>query len=289
MLWLGLIEKEQTEVSPLITTIKRGILCMQLKEYDKAEIIFHLALSLAQQQDFEEAEMYIYDMLANNSYEKQDYEKAEKLFIQVLSRYLSMGHNIGEEAVVEISLKLAMIYSKKSKLDKANEGFRFCLDSQKTRIKNLVNQKIENFNEKQINSLALWAMCLDWYAKHLVSIGKFKLAIEYYNQSLDVCIKINGFDHPQTLVLQNDIATVLMFMNEVDKAIDCMKKVIKEAIKIDSEDLGTFYYNLGKIYLMQSNFSQAQFACRESLNFAKQLNDKVLIDMAMDCLNKSKT
>lgn len=43
-------DDEKDKEDPLMKTIKRGIICQRQREYDKAEVIFHAALSSAVEQ-----------------------------------------------------------------------------------------------------------------------------------------------------------------------------------------------------------------------------------------------
>lgn len=61
--------------------------------------------------------------------------KAERLFKSVMQRLLSGGTDAEDNKVVEMSLKLANIYSKLGKDKEAVLGFRFCIDAQEKKIK----------------------------------------------------------------------------------------------------------------------------------------------------------
>lgn len=89
--WLGLAKEESPE-DKLITTIKRGILCMQREEYDKAEQILHLALRMAQDINSKDGVTYVYDVMANLAMEREQFHKAEKLFVHVMRRLMSAGY-----------------------------------------------------------------------------------------------------------------------------------------------------------------------------------------------------
>lgn len=287
LIWFGLIDDYENKENPFILTIKRGILCMQREEFDKAEIILHSALKIAQEMDYESAETYIFDLLANNAFQKQDMKTAETLFIEVLKRVMIKGMKPNEEPIIEISIKLATIYSKTGDFSKCDEGFRFCLEEQKKRVEPFINKSSDELNKEEINSLALWGMCLDYYAKHLSSIGRFESAIANYKSALAICQQINGNYHPQTLVLLNDTAATLIHLNDFESALAYLKKAIDGAVRTQSQDLATFYYNIGSLYLQQYNHELARISCRESLNFSLQLKDKILEQKARECLIKA--
>lgn len=85
-------EKEETPEQKLIMTIKRSILAIQRSQYDKAEQMIHLALRMAQDLQDSEGITYCYDIMANLAMETEQYEKAEKLFVNVMQRLLRAGY-----------------------------------------------------------------------------------------------------------------------------------------------------------------------------------------------------
>lgn len=89
--WLGLKKEDEDKESELIMTIKRSVLCMQRNELVKAEQMLHIALRLAQEQKNKDGITYVYDLMANLAMERSQFEKSEKLFVNVLQRLLSEG------------------------------------------------------------------------------------------------------------------------------------------------------------------------------------------------------
>lgn len=53
---------------------------------------------------------YIYDVMANLAFERKQYEKAEKLYLEVMQRLLGNGLPPDDNKIVHMSLKLAKIY-----------------------------------------------------------------------------------------------------------------------------------------------------------------------------------
>ena len=67
---------------------------------------------------------------------KNDFAKAEKLFVDVMQRQLSYkGVSKDDNSIIAMSLKLAIIFSKTDQHEKAQQGFEFCIDTQETKIK----------------------------------------------------------------------------------------------------------------------------------------------------------
>lgn len=83
--------KDETPEDKLIMTIKRGILCIQREQYDKAEQMLHVALKMAQDLQNRDGVVYIYDTLANLAMQNQQFAKAEKLFVSVMQYLMGAG------------------------------------------------------------------------------------------------------------------------------------------------------------------------------------------------------
>lgn len=257
---------------------------MQREEFDKSEQLLHLALKMAQERSDEQAITYVYDVLANLAFQKEDFSKAEKLFVEVMKRLLANGTAADDNAIVEISLKLAAMYGKLSQDAKAEEGFRFCIDTQ---LKKLSVMKVDNGSEMteiEINTVVLWAMSIDWFARYLLSRGQFVLAENNFEKALEVSERINGPKGEQTLVLMNDIGTVATLRKDFDKAINVLQEVIDRGQQ--SPDLPAFYCNLGATYLRKGDREQAHTACSEALRLSNKMQHKEAAADAKGCLEE---
>lgn len=272
----------------MISVIKLGILSMQKEEYDKAENILHLGLKLAQERRDMQAQRYIYDLLANVAFKKGDFPTAEKLFIQVTKELIASGTPPDDNSIVEISLKLASIYGQTNERQKAEIGFKFCIDTQQKKIAEINMNDADSLSEYDKDTVLLWAMSVDWYARYLLASRKLKEAIDNFKQALDVSEKINGASHPQTLVLLNDIGSVHSLMKEYESAIDIFKKAIERSSNADSPDIPAFYCNLGATYLQAGNVTDGEKACKTALKLAKHLNNVEALADAEECLAEIK-
>lgn len=284
--FLGFKEEEEEKEDPLISIMKLGILNMQREEYDKAESILHLALKLAQERADLQAQRYIYDLLANNAYQKGDFPKAEDLFIHVMKELLSSGMDINDNAIIEISLKLASIYSKQNQKQKAEEGFRFCTTVQEKKLAAINLDNVESLTEQEKDTVLLWAMSADWYAKHLLDTGKYSVAQTYFEKALDISEKINGPTHPQTLVLLNDLGSVASLRKDYEKALEYFEKAISLGTKTDTPDLPAFYCNRGATYLKKKDYNKANTSCSKALKLAKKFKNKEAENDASECLKE---
>ncbi|KAK8746873.1 hypothetical protein OTU49_016872 [Cherax quadricarinatus] len=272
--------KEEKKDSELITMIKRGILALKRGELQKAEQLLHVALKSAQETQNELAIIYIYDLLANLAYQREEYLKAEKLFKEVLQRILSGGMAEDDNAVVEISLKLASVYASMFDYEKAVEGFQFCIATQE--------DKIKKYGEKNLDedTLLLWAMSMDWYARFLLNIKKYDLAKKHFVKAYEMSERINGLGHEQTAVLLNDIGSVCSLQKDYTEAIEYLEKAIDAARECKSLDIGSFYVNLGTVYLQQSMIAEAERCCKEGLILSKKMENKDATEEAKICLEE---
>lgn len=273
-------EEEKKQESELIMMIKRGVLAIQRAELNKAEQLLHIALKTAQETQNRQAVTYIYDLLANVAYQKEEYSKAETLFKEVLKRVLADGMAEDDNAVVEISLKLASVYASRGDYEKAVQGFHFCIGTQEAKIK-----KYGETNVDEDTSL-LWAMSMDWYARFLLNLQKYELAKKHFIKAFEMSERVQGLAHPQTAVLLNDIGSVCSLQKNYVEAISYLERAIDAAKQSDSPDLGSFYVNLGAVYLQQGMVQEAEKNCKTGLFLAKKSKNVEGLEEANACLTE---
>lgn len=85
------------------------------------------------------------------------------------------------------------------------------------------------------DAVSLQGMTFDWYAQMLLSQSRHTEAFNYFLQAYDICKKVNGEEHEQTVVLLNDLGTVSCIRGEYDEAI----KYLSVATKIGNNILIT--------------------------------------------------
>ena len=105
--------------------------------------MFHIALRMATDLGQEQAKTHIYCLLANSAMEQGMVGQAERLFTTVLQRILAEGTKQDSNAVVEISLKLANIFLQNGDVEKAQQGFSFCV-SRMARKVNAIDKSAGN-------------------------------------------------------------------------------------------------------------------------------------------------
>lgn len=273
-------EKDEEETSELIMTIKRSILLMQRNEFNKAEQMLHVALNQAQTLQSQEAITYIYDLMANVALETGSFKKAETLFVSVLQRLISNGTKENDLKVIHISLKLAHIYEEQGHIQKAETGYMFCLDNLQTHLNN---------NPEDEHVLKLLAMTSDWYARMLFSQAKYKDAYKYFEQSYNLCTKINSEEEEHIVYILNYLGAISCIMEDYDKAIDYLTtaKEIGKSLP-DMIHLGSVYVNLGDVFLKKGLHAEAKKACIEGRKLARKKDDEQSLRAAEKCLSDIK-
>jgi tetratricopeptide repeat protein 19, mitochondrial len=98
--------------------------------------MLHLALKLAQERMSVDGITYSYDLMANLALERGQLAKAEKLFVTVMHRLISMGVAEDDNRILHMSVKLSNIFADQffatedpksfdELLSKANNGFGY--------------------------------------------------------------------------------------------------------------------------------------------------------------------
>ncbi|KAM7305546.1 tetratricopeptide repeat protein 19, mitochondrial [Ixodes scapularis] len=284
--FLGLGDSKEEDT--LIVTIKMGILNLQQQDYKKAESILHVALKMAQERMDPQAETYIFDILANVAYEKGEYLKAEKLFVDVMQRAISSGTPRDDNSIVEMSLKLAQIYSQTNDIEKAEQGFQFCIDTQQKKLEGIdYADSAVKLTEAETNNLVLWAMSMEGYGRYLLEQTRFQKARECFEQALKVSEKVNGPSHEVTLALLNDIGAVATLLQDYNTAIALLRETIARAQSVQSPELAAFYCNLGGVFMEQGqDLEEAKRACTKASKLAKSTNHREAAARSQECLEE---
>ncbi|XP_024306582.1 tetratricopeptide repeat protein 19, mitochondrial isoform X3 [Homo sapiens] len=118
----------------IIQLLKRAKLSIMKDEPEEAELILHDALRLAYQTDNKKAITYTYDLMANLAFIRGQLENAEQLFKATMSYLLGGGMKQEDNAIIEISLKLASIYAAQNRQEFAVAGYEFCISTLEEKI-----------------------------------------------------------------------------------------------------------------------------------------------------------
>ncbi|XP_043275343.1 tetratricopeptide repeat protein 19 homolog, mitochondrial [Venturia canescens] len=273
-------DEEEDPIPELIMTLKRSIWLIQKEDYKKAEQMLHVALRQAQALQHYEGITYVYDIMANLAFEVGDYKKANTLFVSVMQRLISTGTPKDDIKIVHISLKMAKLFQHMGDLEKAEQGYEFCLKS--------LQDQMEKEPENE-DVLVLWAMSCDWYAKMLLSQSKFGTALKNIEQAYKVCLKVHGREHEQTVVLLNDLGTISCLAGDDEQAINYLTSAAEIGTKLpDMQDLGAVHVNLGGVYLKKGLYNEAKKFCEEGRKIATTRNNQECLDEANECLKTVK-
>ncbi|KAM5150008.1 tetratricopeptide repeat protein 19, mitochondrial isoform 5-T11 [Callospermophilus lateralis] len=204
----------------IIQLLKRAKLSIMKDEPEEAELILHDALRLAYQSDNLKAITYTYDLMANLAFIRGQLENAEQLFKATMSYLLGGGMKQEDNAIIEISLKLASIYAAQNRQEFALAGYEFCISTLEEKIereKELSEDVMSVFGghnifvcgaedrtqaarmpaEEKANTHLLLGMCLDSCARYLLFSKQPSQAQRMYEKALQISEEIQGERHPQ--------------------------------------------------------------------------------------------
>lgn len=275
--WLGFTKDDEEKESELIMTLKRAVLCTRREQYEKAEQMLHLALRIAQQQQNEQGVLYCYDLMANLAFDTYELDKAEKLFVSVLQMLLGNGTPQDDLKVIHISLKLARISQLKAEIERANIGYKWCLE------------QIDRHKNENDDAKVLYGVINDWYAQYWLDIGNMPRAMEHLNEAYKVCNETQGIHSEKSMLLLNDLGITSFRAEEYDRA----EKFLKEAIHVgnkleDKSHLGVVHANLGLILLKKGVMQEAEKVCKEGLKLGKQSENVESMEQSNYCLDQIK-
>ncbi|XP_072496146.1 tetratricopeptide repeat protein 19, mitochondrial isoform X2 [Notamacropus eugenii] len=278
-------EDEEVESPPsetelrIIEMLKRAKLSIMKKDPEEAERILHEALHLAHKADIKKAIIYTYDMMANLAFMRNQLEKAEKLFKATMSHLLIGGMKQEDNAIIEISLKLASIYATLKRQEFAFAGYEFCISTLERKItrEKALTEEIMPAEEKA-NTHLLLGMCYDSYARYLLDISRLSDAQKMYEKALQISREIRGERHPQTVVLMNDLATTLDAQGRFDEAYTYVKRASELARQIEHPELHRVLSNMAGILMHKASFVEAKYVYEEALKEAELKGDVASIE-----------
>lgn len=104
-------------------------------------------------------------------------------------------------------------------------------------MNNLKNHLAKD-NENQ-DALQLLGVNLEWYASMLFSQSHYVEALKYFTQAYKICIKINGEEHEETVILLCNLGSVNYMLQKYDQAIEYLSK----ALELGNISTDKDYYN----------------------------------------------
>ncbi|XP_026986929.1 tetratricopeptide repeat protein 19, mitochondrial isoform X2 [Sagmatias obliquidens] len=262
----------------IIQLLKRAKLCIMKDEPAEAELILHDALRLAYKSDNKKAITYTYDLMANLAFIRGQLENAEKLFKATMSYLLGGGMQQEDNAIIEISVKLATIYAAQNRQELALAGYEFCISTLEEKIGREKELSEDTLSvEEKANTHLLLGMCLETYARYLLFSKQPSQAQRMYEKALQIAEEILGERHPQTIVLLSDLATTLDAQGRSDEACVHAQRASDLARQVEHPELHVLLSNLAAVLMHRERYAQAEEIYQEALKRAKLKRDEVSV------------
>ncbi|KAM9701265.1 tetratricopeptide repeat protein 19, mitochondrial, partial [Menidia menidia] len=190
--------EENPPKEEMILLLKKAQLSVRRGQPEAASSFLHQALALAHRTKDQQAITYTYIQMANLAYVRGQLDNAEKLFKAAMSFMLAGGTPEDDNAVIEMSLKLAAIYAEQSRGDLAEHGFRFCTESLEAKLEKQQPEE-ERTEEQRVlrrDTRLLLGLSLDSRARFRTSRSDLDQAAQDYRRALDICQEEQGGGPP---------------------------------------------------------------------------------------------
>ncbi|NWI12160.1 TTC19 protein, partial [Crypturellus soui] len=270
--------EEEAGEDAVILLLKRAKLSAMKGELAEAERLLHRALRLAHEAGNAKAVVYTYSTMANVALMQGQLDNAEKLYKATMSHMLAGDTKEDDNAILEMSLKLAGIYAAQKQHKLAVAGYQFCILTLEEKIdkeKDLPEDVLPA--EEKANTRLLLGMSLDGYARYLLSINQLSVAQKMYERALQISSDIQGQIHPQTVILLSDLATVLDAQGHYDEAYSYVRRAADLAKEMQHPEEHMVLNNLAAILMHKEDFLQAKQVYKEALKQAEQKGDAATV------------
>ncbi|KAK5930045.1 hypothetical protein CesoFtcFv8_000265 [Champsocephalus esox] len=292
-------DEAQRKEDEIILLLKKAKLSLSRDQLEAASVFLHQALALAHQTHNNQAIIYCYSLMANLAFVQGHLDHAEKLFKAAMSFMLSGGTPEDDNAVIEMSLKLATIYAEQNKTELAEHGFRFCLESLQEKLQR--EEKAEPTGEEaeptgeeaepteqRKDSRLLLGLCFDSRARYRASRRRLQEAEGDYREALKICEGEQGHTHPQTLVLMSDLATILDLQGRHDDALQLVQHAVQLSRSVTHPDLQVLLGNMAGILLHTGRLEDSVRCYQEALSLALQAKDQEAVHAIQEGLEEVK-
>lgn len=276
----------------MVLLLKKAKLSMHRGQLQAASGFLHQAVVLAHQNHNNQAIIYTYSLMANLAYVQGQLDSAEKLFKAAMSFMLAGGTPQDDNAVIEMSLKLATIYAEQNRAELAEHGFRFCTESLEAKLeKHKELQEDEQTEEQEVlrkETRLLLGLCLDSRARYRAATLHLKQAGQDYLEALKICSQEQGETHPQTLVLMSDLATILDLQGRHDDALVLVQQAVDLSRSAGHPDQHVLLGNLAGILLHTGRMDDSVRFYQEALHLARQAGDQEAVERIQEGLKEVK-
>lgn len=238
-----------------------------MQQYQAARhLVEHVKMSSQSVQN--KVVLKIVDQLGHLAYELGNWDEAEVLLNQTVHIMAQCGITQDDDGYIEVVLRLAKIDTIKGRKDEAIEKFDFCISNLEKKI-----SVDDIYSEDCSERITLYGLVLTEYGTFTREIGLLDQSEKAFSKALNICRNVLGPTHEQTSVLANDLATVYDEKGRYNKAIRLAEKAIRIASETSPENLATYKYNLGHIFLHKGDVIKARKALREALQIAEENED----------------
>nr|XP_042713900.1 tetratricopeptide repeat protein 19, mitochondrial isoform X4 [Chrysemys picta bellii] len=231
----------------IIFLLKKAKLSIMKGELEEAERILHEAVRLSHQSDNKKAIIYTYDLMANLAFLRGQLDSVSKV--------LSL------ESVKSPVLCL-----------RSSEGCLQCREALQSSNELLAGWGHEAAEERA-NTYLLLGLCLDSYGRYLLANKQLPGAQRMYERALQISKEVQGDTHPQTVVLMNDLATVLDAQGLYEEAYTHVKRASELAKQTEHPEEHMVLNNLAGILMHKEDFLQAKEVYRKALKQAELKGD----------------
>ncbi|XP_076600461.1 tetratricopeptide repeat protein 19, mitochondrial isoform X5 [Chaetodon auriga] len=272
-------DEVQRKEDEMILLLKKAKLSMFRGQLQAASGFLHQAVALAHQTHNNQAIIYTYSLMANLAYVQGQLDNAEKLFKAAMSFMLAGGLPQDDNAVIEMSLKLATIYAEMNRAELAEHGFRFCTESLEAKLhKEEVPAEEQTGETEEQEALRketrlLLGLCLDSRARYRASTLHLNEARQDYESALNICRQEQGDTHPQGL---HDDALVL-----IQQAVDLSRST-------GHPDQHVLLGNLAGILLHKGQLEDSVRLYQEALSLAQRAGDQEAVNKIREGLKEVK-
>uniref|UniRef100_A0A8D0L3B3 Tetratricopeptide repeat domain 19 n=1 Tax=Sphenodon punctatus TaxID=8508 RepID=A0A8D0L3B3_SPHPU len=213
--------------------------------------------------------------MANLAFLRGQLDSAEKLFKAAMSFLLAgdtkeVGVSLPARCSGSIPISRCLLPGHKLAL----AGYEFCIMTLEEKIakqKELPEEVLPA--EEKANTRLLLGMSLDSYARYLLANQQLAVAQRMYEKALQISRDVQGEMHRQTVVLMNDLGTVLDAQGHYDDAYTYVKRAAELAREMEHPEAHMVLNNLAGIFLHKGDFLQAKQVYGEALKQAKLKGD----------------
>ncbi|ALC39672.1 Ttc19 [Drosophila busckii] len=203
---------------------------------------------------------YVYDLMANLAMERQQFKKAEKIFVDVMRRLMNEGYADDSPKILHISSKIAHMSQMQGELEKSLQGFTWTM------------QKLAKFGQL------------------LMKQGKYAEAKNLFKEALEILVDIYGTVNDASVTILNNISVAYVNLENYAEAKETLLNalIIAKELK-DVTQEGILQANLGLVYLREGLLKEAEKFCKLAWKIGKKENNGDAIEQAEYCLNEIKS